>query len=106
MGEILIRAQLVASVSERLMLREKLVQDAFASILSDIRGALVSGCRVEIRGFGVFTSKFREGRQARNPSNGELVTVRPRYIIQFRAGKLMRETVDFHRYVESADSAH
>ncbi len=103
MAEVLIRSQLVASISERLLVREKLVQEIMQFVLDEVRTALVAGKRVEIRGFGVFTPKYRPSRNARNPSNGELVVVPPRYIIQFRPGKRMRESVDFHRNVENAE---
>lgn len=40
-----------------------------------------------IPGFGNFKKKFREGREARNPRTGEIVTVASREVITFKQSK-------------------
>jgi integration host factor subunit beta len=40
------------------------------TIFSVITAAMARGDRVELRGFGVFFVKFREGRTGRNPRTG------------------------------------
>jgi integration host factor subunit beta len=45
------------------------------TIFSEIAAAIGRGDRVELRGFGVFFVKAREGRTARNPRTGDLVSV-------------------------------
>ena len=45
------------------------------TIFSEITAAMARGDRVELRGFGVFFVKFREGRTGRNPRTGALVSV-------------------------------
>ena len=43
------------------------------SIFDSIGQALVGGDRVEIRGFGSFTIRERDAREARNPKSGDIV---------------------------------
>ena len=43
------------------------------TIFDSIGDALVSGDRVEIRGFGSFSIRERDAREARNPKSGEVV---------------------------------
>ena len=43
---------------------------------SEITAAMARGDRVELRGFGAFFVKSREGRTGRNPRTGALVSVR------------------------------
>ena len=61
----------------------------------------MSGNRVEIRGFGSFTTKYRQGGQRRNPRTGESVYAPARYVVAFRAGKELRESIDFTRRMEN-----
>jgi integration host factor subunit beta len=103
MGETMIRSHLVSELSERLMLREKLCQEVISTIVDEIESALIRGERVEIRGFGVFNLRYRAARMGRNPRTGEKVHVSPRYSVLFRAGKMMRESVDFQRLVDEAN---
>ncbi len=55
--------------------------------------ALAEGKRWELRNFGVFEVKLRATRVGRNPRTGESVPVPSRWVITFRPGKKMRETV-------------
>ena len=42
-------------------------------ILSEIKKSLKKGDRVELRGFGVFSTKIQKARISRNPKTGEKV---------------------------------
>lgn len=63
----------------------EIVQCTFDSII-DI---LSEEQRLELRNFGVFQIKKREGRVARNPRTGEKVTVQAKNIVTFKPGKEM-----------------
>ena len=60
------------------------------AMLDEIIGALARGKRVELRGFGVFSTKIREQRTGRNPRTGGRVTVQKKAHPFFRTGKEMR----------------
>jgi len=64
------------------------------TIFDGIGEALVSGDRVEIRGFGSFSIRCREAREARNPKSGELVRIPPKKVPFFKTGKELRERVN------------
>lgn len=63
-------------------------------IFSAISDALASGDRVELRGFGSFTTKRRNPRVGRNPKTGESVQVPSKVIPHFKPGKELRDRVD------------
>ncbi|MBY0498794.1 MAG: integration host factor subunit beta [Nitrosomonas sp.] len=77
--------QLVAKDAE---LSVKTIIDAMAQ-------SLASGQRIEIRGFGSFDLNYRPPRIGRNPKSGEKVKVPEKYVPHFKAGKEMRERVDY-----------
>jgi integration host factor subunit beta len=58
-------------------------------------GALARGGRIEIRGFGSFALNYRPPRIGRNPKSGDKVQVPAKYVPHFKAGKELRERVDF-----------
>lgn len=64
------------------------------TVFDTLKGQLVKGGRIELRGFGAFSVRRREARTARNPKTGEEVSVGERHAIYFRAGKELREKVN------------
>ena len=69
---------------------ERLVNTIFDTITE----ALVVGDRVELRGFGAFSLRAREGRMGRNPRTGEAVSVNAKRMPFFKMGKGMRERLN------------
>lgn len=63
-------------------------------IFDSMASALKEGDKVEIRGFGSFTVREREAREARNPKNGEVVTIPAKKTPFFKTGKELRERVN------------
>ncbi len=63
-------------------------------IFDSMATALREGDKVEIRGFGSFTVREREARGARNPKNGEVVTIPAKKTPFFKTGKELRERVN------------
>lgn len=61
------------------------------AVLNTMVGAIVSGKKVELRGFGVFGIKRRDPRVAKNPKTGEKLDIGERYSIFFKMGKKMHE---------------
>ena len=77
--------QLVAKDAE---LAVKMILDAMGE-------SLAKGERIEIRGFGSFGLNYRPPRTGRNPKSGEKVQVPQKFVPHFKAGKELRERVDF-----------
>jgi len=63
-------------------------------VIEAISGALSTGDRVELRGFGSFTVKKRAPRVGRNPKTGASVNVPAKVVPHFKPGKELRERVD------------
>ena len=64
------------------------------AIFDGIGQALMDGDRVEIRGFGSFTVRERDAREARNPRTGEIVEVDPKRSVHFNVGKELKQRAD------------
>lgn len=64
------------------------------SLFDEISEAIANENRVELRGFGAFTTRKREARQARNPRTNEVVNLKERSSLYFRAGKELNERIN------------
>jgi integration host factor subunit beta len=90
------KSELIARLAERFpQLVAKDADFAVKMILDALTLALVKGDRIEIRGFGSFALNYRPPRVGRNPKSGDKVQVPEKYVPHFKAGKELRERVDY-----------
>ena len=64
------------------------------TVFDSIKKALMSGDKIEIRGFGNFRLKTRNPRKARNPKTGESVEVPGKKVLYFKVGKALKEALN------------
>jgi len=90
------RSDLISRLAERYpQLLAKDTELAVKVILEAMAETLARGGRIEIRGFGSFALNYRPPRTGRNPKTGEKVQVPAKYVPHFKAGKELRERVDY-----------
>ncbi|MBY0271917.1 MAG: integration host factor subunit beta [Alphaproteobacteria bacterium] len=70
------------------------VEKAIDGIFGEIVTALGKGYRVELRGFGAFSVRYRDRRMGRNPRTGEKVKVEGKFVPFFKAGKDLRDRMN------------
>jgi len=56
-------------------------------ILNEIKNTLKRGERVELRGFGIFSTNIQKARISRNPKTGEKVNTPEKKVINFKMSK-------------------
>ncbi len=71
-----------------------MVDEAVKTLLDQMTETLVSGGRIEIRGFGSFSTRAHEARQVRNPKTGEKLSMSARRLPHFKPGKPLRDSVN------------
>src|SRR3546814_17853056 len=65
---------------------ERVVSAFFDSIIDQLQ----NGGRVELRGFGAFSTRDRDARKGRNPRTGDAVDVAAKRVPYFKPGKEMQ----------------
>ena len=70
------------------------IEESTKIIFEKMIKALEGNNRIEIRGFGSFSLRFRKPREGRNPKTGEKVTLLGKYVPHFKPGKELRERVN------------
>ena len=87
----MIRSELLQMLAkENADLRAEDVERAVDTFFDEIAARLSKGGRVELRGFGAFSTRQREARKGRNPRTGETVEVPGKRVPFFKPGKEMR----------------
>ena len=74
-------------------IRKNDTEEAVNQLIEVISDSLLEKNRVEIRGFGTFSSRFRPVRLARNPKTGSSITVGSKFYTYFRPSKLLKQQV-------------
>lgn len=88
------RNELIHALAQRfphLMIRD--AECSVKELLEAMAASLVTGNRIEVRGFGSFVLSYRPPRKARNPKTGTAVEVPGKWTPHFKAGKDLRERV-------------
>jgi integration host factor subunit beta len=92
------KSELIAKLAARYpQLIAKDAELAVKMVLDAMGTSLAEGQRIEIRGFGSFGLNYRPPRTGRNPKSGDKVQVPEKYVPHFKAGKELRERVDFKK---------
>jgi integration host factor subunit beta len=87
----MIRSELLQALAkENPELRIEDVERAVDTFFDEVAESLAEGGRVELRGFGAFSTRQREARKGRNPRTGDTVDVPEKRVPYFKPGKEMR----------------
>ncbi len=70
------------------------VEEAVRRVIDRMSGALATGERIEIRGFGSFSLHYRPPRIGRNPKTGDSVALAGKHVPHFKPGKELRDRVN------------
>lgn len=81
------------AVHGKLMGTKAQAEEVVDMIIDSIVSTLKKGDEVSIAGLGIFSTKQRAARQARNPRTGESISVPAMRVPKFRAAKALKDAV-------------
>ena len=91
----MIRSELLEALArDNPELRAEEVEQVVDIFFDEIAQRLAEGGRVELRGFGAFSTRERDARKGRNPRTGASVAVPAKRVPYFKPGKEMRERLN------------
>ena len=85
---------IIRELSKQKKLSEKDAKIIISTIIEEITQALQLGDRVEFRGFGIFYTKARDKRLARNPKTGQKIVASKKNIPYFKMSKILYEYIN------------
>ena len=102
----LVRSELINQIAnDQNNLSSKDIELCVHEIINCMTNSLCHGQRIEIRGFGSFSLRYRPPRHAHNPKTGVKVATIAKYTPHFKPGKDMRERVNNRFLAERALNA-
>ncbi len=91
--EIMLKKDLANQISSELSLQKQDVSLAVDIILQTMSEALKEGRRVELRGFGSFSTRSRKPRTTKNPRTGVVMEIPERKTLHFTMSKSLKEAL-------------
>jgi len=88
------KAELIDSIAAKADLQKATAERIVNSIFDDIVGALKTGDKVNISGFGTFQVSDRKARVGRNPKTGEAIQIAASRTAKFKAGKGLKDSLN------------
>jgi nucleoid DNA-binding protein len=88
------KRDLARAVAESLDIKQQLAKVVVQMTLHAIVETIATEGRAELRNFGVFETKRRNARKARNPRTGEKVDVAEKYVVTFKPGIAMQQRIE------------
>jgi integration host factor subunit beta len=90
-----IRSELVTHLAaENSGLTVRDIEAIVECFFDDIIEQLAANGRVELRGFGTFSTRARDSRTGRNPRTGDAVAVASKRVPYFKPGKEIRDRLN------------
>lgn len=88
------KSELIRKLAEEADIAFEDASNVVSVFFDSMKKSLMSGDRVEIRGFGSFKIKEYGAYSGRNPKTGQSVSVIPKRLPFFRAGKDLKEYIN------------
>ncbi len=89
----MLKKELVDQISDDLDIQKQDVAVAVDIILESMVDAITDGRRVELRGFGSFSTRSRKARQTKNPRTGVIMDIGERKTIHFTMSKSLKDAL-------------
>lgn len=89
----MLKKDLIDAVSNDLSIQKQDVAVALEIMLDTMAEALSDGRRVELRGFGSFSTRTRKARSTKNPKTGIMMNIPQRKGLHFTMSKSLKEAL-------------
>lgn len=84
------KKEIIEAMGRRTCCRKE-AQDAFEEFLISVKKALFRGEKVHLKGIGALYMKMRKERRVRNPKTREIMKIKPKRVIRFKASEIPLE---------------
>jgi len=89
------KLELISALKTKANISKAEAANVIQIFFDNMSKAMAKGERVEIRGLCSFFVKNYKSYTGRNPKSGEKVTIKPKRLPFFKAGKELKERVDY-----------
>lgn len=90
----LTKADMIDRLTIRLRMTRQDARKLVDTFFGEISQSLADGKEVRLSGFGNFELKDKKSRPGRNPKTGEVVAIKARRVVTFKAGQKFRRQIE------------
>lgn len=90
----LTKADMIDRLTIRLRMTRQDARKLVDTFFGEISQSLADGKEVKLSGFGNFELKDKKSRPGRNPKTGEVVAIKARRVVTFKAGQKFRRQIE------------
>ena len=87
------KSEMIEALAVKKGISLKKAEEIINTIFDSMTNAMLSGDRIEIRGFGSFVVNDYKAYTGRNPKTGDSITVKPKKLPFFKVGKELKERI-------------
>ena len=87
------KTELIDAVAKATKMEKTKAKSAVEATIEIVTKELKKGNRVQLTGFGTFSTTRRKRRMGVNPKTGPKITIPARKVPKFTAGKALKETI-------------
>jgi len=88
------KKDLIERIAKGTDTKRVVIKPIIQNFLDEIISELAKDNRLEFRDFGVFETKTRAARTARNPKTLERIHVPSKRVVKFKMGRLMKQKIN------------
>lgn len=88
------KAELVEQIAEGADITKTAAEKVLNAMIEQVIKVVTKGDKVQLIGFGTFTSGKRAARTGRNPKTGEAIKIAASKTVKFTAGQAFKDSVN------------
>lgn len=88
------KAELVKAIAKKAEITNSVAQDVLEAFVESVKGGLKKGEKVQLIGFGSFSTVKREARKGVNPQTKKPIKIAAKKVAKFVPGKELKEMVN------------
>ena len=88
------KVDLARAISQKIGVTQKQAAEFINSFVETVEEKLSEGDKVQLVGFGTFSTRKRESREGRRPGTNEKIIIPASIVPVFRAGKGLKEKLN------------
>lgn len=88
------KVELAKTLAQKTGITQKQAAEFINAFVDTVEEKLIEGNKVQLVGFGTFSTRKRESREGRKPGTGEKIIIPDSIVPVFRAGKNLKEKLN------------
>ncbi len=88
------KTELINQIAESADISKKAAADALQAFMTTVTDTMEKGNKLQLIGFGTFSTAKRSARTCRNPQTGKSMKIPAKTVVKFKVGSKLADAVD------------